>query len=67
MVIYNNTYLSNISLINLFFLDGFMLTVVEAESQPEAKTADNLSVDIKSCKLENDVGSNKILQEVSII
>lgn len=39
------------------------LNVVEAESQPEAKTADNLSVDIKSCKLENDVGSNKILQE----
>ncbi|EZA58012.1 Protein EMSY [Ooceraea biroi] len=39
------------------------LNVVETESQSEAKIAETLSVDTKSCKLENDVGSNQVLQE----
>lgn len=45
------------------YIHIFVLTATETESQPELKIEKDLS-DAKSCSLENDCNSSKILHEV---
>jgi len=50
-----------------YFTDIILLIDAETESQHEVKITGDLSVDTKLCRLENDIGSNKVSQEVRII